>query len=140
MQECGRILLEALHNLYKQGAPEGFEDSMLAMVDSTVSLMKDNLPVLEMCSQHLSWDLCVKLVKQEEHIEFRQAYNRWLDKMKMDNIVCTAPDLMVFSLVEVTGDTAYRCILGNGPVTLEEYLPHLHDLLRKIIAMFTQKA
>ena len=46
------------------------------------------------------------------------------------------PELMLFTIIELVGSTCYSCILYGQPVSVEEYLPYLHTVIRQILAGF----
>ena len=46
---------------------------------------------------------------------------------------------MLFTIIELIGATSYNCILHNQPVSIEEYLPYLHETLRHIIIVYTDE-
>jgi hypothetical protein len=56
--------------------------------------------------------------------------------MKRDNLTCSRPDLMLFTITELVGSASYSCILYNQPVPIDDYLPYLHQSIRAIIHSF----
>ena len=43
---------------------------------------------------------------------------------------------MLFTIVELVSSTCYSCIILKQPVSMEEYLPDLHQAIHQIIAMY----
>ena len=58
------------------------------------------------------------------------------EQMKKNSYVCPEPELMLFTIIELVGSTCYSCILYGQPVSVEEYLPYLHTVIRQILAGF----
>ncbi len=58
--------------------------------------------------------------------------------LKESNIQCDEPELMLFTITELVGSTCYNCILLKQPVSMEEYLPYLHEAIHRIFLMFTK--
>ncbi len=55
------------------------------------------------------------------------------------HIHCNAPELMLFTMIELIGTTSYNCILLEQPVGMNEYLPYLHKTLEHIFLVFTEE-
>ena len=45
-------------------------------------------------------------------------------------------EIELFTVFELVGAASHSVILTGEPVTLEEYLPYLHDSIRAIMANF----
>ena len=68
--------------------------------------------------------------------ESLQFYDYIFEQMKKNSYVCPEPELMLFTIIELVGSTCYSCILYGQPVSVEEYLPYLHTVIRQILAGF----
>lgn len=49
------------------------------------------------------------------------------------------PDMLLFSVIELASSTCYSCILYQQPVSLDEYLPYLHQSIDGILDSYTHK-
>ena len=62
----------------------------------------------------------------------------FLNLVNEDSYKYECPDVMLFTIVELTGSTAYNSILYNEPLSIEEYKPYLYRTVRLIIASHRQ--
>lgn len=94
--------------------------------------------LLQFISKNLSWGILKNAFEKTVPDETQQFYEYYLELMKKSSVVCRQPELMLFTIVELTGATCYSCILHNQPVSMEEYLPYLHRSVHEIIRSFTE--
>ena len=67
-----------------------------------------------------------------------KALLEFLNLVNEDSYKYECPDVMLFTIVELTGSTAYNSILYNEPLSIEEYKPYLYRTVRLIIASHRQ--
>lgn len=67
-------------------------------------------------------------------------YEHYLEALNKFNVKCEEPELLLFTIIELLGSTSYNCILYKQPVTMQEYLPHLHRILHQLLIAFTEEA
>ena len=70
--------------------------------------------------------------------ESKQFYQYYMEEMEQAQVACRQPKLMLFTIIELVGSTCYSCILYKQPVTIDEYLPYLHQSIRQIIRAYTE--
>ena len=54
-----------------------------------------------------------------------------LDKAR---VKCEKPDILLFSIIDLTGSTCYSSIMFNEPLPIDEYKPYLYKNIRAIIS------
>ena len=59
------------------------------------------------------------------------------DQMEKDRFYCEEPELMLFTITELVGATCYSCIIYESPVTMDRYLPWLHQSVSRILDMYS---
>ena len=136
--QMNEIIRKSLEILHKQGVPKDFTETILQTMDVMLDVAADNINAVEFCAKSLSWDLCRELA--HEHTEMREAYQRLVDRIEEEHLVCERPDLMVFTLLELASSTAHRCLTGAGPVSLDKYRPWLRAVVRKITEVYVMPA
>ena len=70
--------------------------------------------------------------------ESMKFYEYFKELMAKSQIQCLHPEQMLFSIVELVGSTCYSCILFEEPTTMQDYLPHLHEIIHHILIIYTQ--
>ena len=89
---------------------QGFENQMFFVIDHIIDRLEKEPKLLQFISKNLSWGI------------FKNAFE----------------ELMLFTILELVGSTCYSCILYQQPVSMEEYLPYLHQTIRQIFITFTK--
>lgn len=136
--KAGQLFADAHQALMNQSFLR-FEDQILAIADYIIGRLNEDHGLLRFISKNLSWGIFKSALENELPDESRQFYDYIFEQMKNHSYVCTEPELMLFTIIELVGSTCYSCILYNQPVSMEEYLPHLHLAIRQILAGFSSK-
>ena len=63
----------------------------------------------------------------------RDIYDRFLTMVSQDEYKYSDVDVMLFTIVELAGSTAYNSIIYSEPLPIEEYKPFLYRTVRLII-------
>lgn len=136
-RKAGQLFLDAYEDLIEHPV-SGFENQILRMIDYIVEYLRKNHMLLQFISKNLSWGILKNAFEKTVPDETQQFYEYYLELMKKSSVVCRQPELMLFTIVELTGATCYSCILHDQPVSMEEYLPYLHRSVHEIIRSFTE--
>ena len=113
-----------------------FEDQIIAVADYIIGRLNDDHGLLTFISKNLSWGIFKTAFENTLPDESLQFYDYIFEQMKKNSYVCPEPELMLFTIIELVGSTCYSCILYGQPVSVEEYLPYLHTVIRQILAGF----
>lgn len=133
--KAGQLFADAHHALLNQKF-NSFEDQIIAVADYIIGRLNDDHGLLTFISKNLSWGIFKTAFENTLPDESLQFYDYIFEQMKKNSYVCPEPELMLFTIIELVGSTCYSCILYGQPVSVEEYLPYLHTVIRQILAGF----
>ena len=134
--KAGQLFADAHQALINQTFTS-FEDQILAVADYIIGRLNEDHGLLTFISKNLSWGIFKTAFENTLPDESQQFYEYIFEQMKSRNYVCQEPELMLFTIIELVGSTCYSCILYGQPVSVEEYLPYLHTVIRQILSGFT---
>ena len=118
---------------------QGFENQMFFIIDYIIDRLEKDPGLLQFISKNLSWGIFKNAFEKTVPEESRQFYDYYQDMMVRNHIFCENQELMLFTILELVGSTCYNCIFYRQPVSMEEYLPFLHQTIRQIFVTFTRK-
>lgn len=95
---------------------------------------------MQFIAKNLSWGIFKNAFSSTEFPEAQGFYEHYLEALNKFNVKCEEPELLLFTIIELLGSTSYNCILYKQPVTMQEYLPHLHRILHQLLIAFTEEA
>ena len=122
-----------------------FDDAHRALEKANVSSFEDELLFttdyhffMEFIAKNLSWGIFKSVFTNGDPSFSSQFYDHYMTALKKYNVNCPAPELLLFTMIELIGSTSYNCIHNSQPVSMEEYLPYLHRSLHHILLAFTE--
>ena len=120
-----------------------FDDAHRALEKANVSSFEDELLfttdyIIERFQKNLSWGIFKSVFTNGDPSFSSQFYDHYMTALKKYNVNCPAPELLLFTMIELIGSTSYNCIHNSQPVSMEEYLPYLHRSLHHILLAFTE--
>lgn len=130
-QQLFRHALEYSH-YHEQADPQA---KILAIVDDILWQLNDNRLLLRFINKNLSWGIFRRALDQTE-TDYAAVFDEILGTAQNDRALL---EIEVYTIMELVGSTCYSVILNNDPVSLEEYLPHLHSSIRAIIHNFQKE-
>ena len=116
-----------------------FEDEVLFMTDYIIGRFMTDEPLIQFVAKNLSWGIFQAEVSNGASVLPQAFFDHYLESLERYHVKCTSPSLMLYTIIELIGSTSYSCILKQTPVSMEEYMPYLHETLKKIIEVFTVK-
>lgn len=116
-----------------------FEDEVLFMTDYIIGRFLTDEPLIQFVAKNLSWGIFQAEVSNGAGVLPQAFFDHYLESLELYHVNCTSPSLMLYTIIELIGSTSYSCILKQTPVSMEEYMPYLHETLKKIIEVFTVK-
>lgn len=119
---------------------DNFEDEILFMTDYIIRRFQNEPALMEFVAKNLSHGIFIDTFSNTEFLISQQFYDHYLKSMKQYGITCQSPELMLFTIIELIGSTSYNCILRSQPVSIDEYLPYLHEVLKQIMKAFITPA
>lgn len=117
---------------------QGFENQMFFVIDHIIDRLEKEPKLLQFISKNLSWGIFKNAFENTVPENSRQFYDYYQDMLTQNHISCENQELMLFTILELVGSTCYSCILYQQPVSMEEYLPYLHQTIRQIFITFTK--
>lgn len=93
---------------------------------------------MEFIAKNLSWGIFKSVFTNGDPSFSSQFCDHYMTALKKYNVNCPAPELLLFTMIELIGSTSYNCIHNSQPVSMEEYLPYLHRSLHHILLAFTE--
>lgn len=115
----------------------GFENQMMFIMDYLIDRLEKEPALLQFIAKNLSWGVFRSAFAETVPEESQQFFDYYMKLMHESNIQCKEPELMLFTIVELVGSTCYNCIMLKQPVSMEEYLPYLHETIHQIFVMYT---
>lgn len=119
---------------------ENFEDKLLFILDYIIEILQNDKGLLRFISKNLSWGIFRNAMHKnvsgpgESGQDFYQYVK---DQMEKDRFYCEEPELMLFTITELVGATCYSCIIYESPVTMDRYLPWLHQSVSRVLDMYS---
>lgn len=115
----------------------GFETQLHFMIDFILDHLEENHSLLIFISKNLSWGVFQAALEDKLPDSEYEFYETYLDLLAQDGRVIEHPDLLLFSIIELTSATCHSCILYQQPVSLTEYRPHLHNTINAILSSYS---
>ena len=131
-------LFDDAHRALEKANVSSFEDELLFTTDYIIERFQKNHFFMEFIAKNLSWGIFKSVFTNGDPSFSSQFYDHYMTALKKYNVNCPAPELLLFTMIELLGSTSYNCIHNSQPVSMEEYLPYLHRSLHHILLAFTE--
>lgn len=135
--QSAKIFREALDALAACGKELSFNEKIIFIIDNILTRLEANRPQLIFIAKNLSWGVfkhAITSPKTGDELGFRTVYEDMI-KDAPDGI--DAPEIMLFTIVELVSSTCYSSILYSEPVGIEEFKPYLYKCVNDIIDRHT---
>lgn len=135
--QSAKIFREALDALAACGKELSFNEKIIFIIDNILTRLEANRPQLIFIAKNLSWGVfkhAITSPKTSDELGFRTVYEDMI-KDAPDGI--DAPEIMLFTIVELVSSTCYSSILYSEPVGIEEFKPYLYKCINDIIDRHT---
>lgn len=110
----------------------GLEDQMIFIIDHIIDEMMENPAFLSLISKNLVMGALRSALLTGEDSD-QDIYEQFLAMVNEDCYEYEEVDIMLFTIVELAGSTAYNSIQYEEPVAIEKYKPYLYRSVRLII-------
>ena len=117
----------------------GFRKQLHFMIDFILDALQKDSSLLVFISRNLSWGVFQTALEDQIPNEDLIFYEAYLELLEKDECTYDHPDMLLFSVIELASSTCYSCILYQQPVSLDEYLPYLHQSIDGILDSYTHK-
>lgn len=115
------------------GSALTFEDKITVIIDDVLDQFQENHALLKFINKNLSWGVfrsAIDTLSADEESGCHQMLNQLI---REENDDWDEPDLMLYSIIELTSSTCYSVILHEDPVPMAVYRPYLSKNVRSII-------
>lgn len=110
----------------------GLENQLIFIIDTIINELVKDLPLLNFISKNLVMGALRSALITGENSD-NDIYERFLNMVAKDEYEYNDVDVMLFTIVELAGSTAYNSILYQEPIHIEEYKPFLYRTVKLII-------
>ncbi|MEF9945711.1 MAG: TetR/AcrR family transcriptional regulator [Lachnospiraceae bacterium] len=111
----------------------GVEAQLIFVTNHIIDALAANPSLLTFISKNLVWGIfktALHVSDGDTGLNFYDAYLRLLQK---DDYRYEKPEVMLFTIIELTGSTCYNSILYEEPLPIEKYKPYLFRTIHSII-------
>lgn len=136
--KTSELFYQAYRAVLEQGIT-GFRRQLHFMIDFILNALQSDSSLLVFISCNLSWGVFQAALDDKIPDEDRAFYEAYLELLEKDEASYEHPDMMLFSVIELTSSTCYSCILYQQPVSLNEYLPYLHRSIDGILDSYSRQ-
>lgn len=112
---------------------QNFQDKLIFIIDYVIDELTKNKPLLMFISKNLGWGVFKTALESKSPLVDHKFYDLYLNLLKEDTYDYNEPEIMLFTIIELVGSTAYSCILSNEPLPINNYKPYLYQTIRGII-------
>lgn len=140
-QKSIEVLSKAEEHLGINGEPKSLEDGIFAFTDYLLDYFNQNRLELTFVSKNLSWGVFrhiaeSKYSNEENKNEINNIYSEFLQILDDNDYHCANPQVLLFTIIEFINSTGYSAIMGEAPVSLDEYKPYLHQGLMALFKAY----
>lgn len=117
--------------LARSGIQE-LDGQLIFIIDHVINALTDNEPLLSFISKNLVMGALRSVLLTGESSD-GDIYDKFLSLVEHDVYEYEEVDVMLFTIVELVGSTAYDAIIYKKPLPIETYKPFLYRVVRMII-------
>ena len=108
------------------------DGQLIFIIDHVINALTDNEPLLSFISKNLVMGALRSVLLTGESSD-GDIYDKFLSLVEHDVYEYEEVDVMLFTIVELVGSTAYDSIIYKKPLPIEAYKPFLYRVVRMII-------
>lgn len=135
MYKAGQLLEDAHLEISSRPKAESFEAIVLDICDYIIHRFEEDPKLLHFISKNLSWGIFKNILEQDVVDESIPFIDYIKDVLSEYSANCDTLNLMLFTIIELLGSTCHSCIIYKQPVSMEEYLPYLHETILSILRL-----
>lgn len=125
-------LFDAAGDALAAAGIHGFEDQLIFIIDHVINTLKENKPLLNFISKNLVMGALRSTILTGEKSD-NAIYEKFLELVTHDEYQYADVDVMLFTIVELAGSSAYNSVVYGEPLPFEEYRSFLYRSVRLII-------
>jgi len=134
--KAGQIFMKAYDALQASGVTV-FEDQMIFIAEHILDQLSRDRSLLGFISKHLSWGIFKNALITSSTDTDKNIYILYEKLLTESGLAIRDPEIMIFTIIELTSGISYNTILYEQPVSLEAIKPYLFQTIRQIIQNHT---
>lgn len=111
---------------------QGLEEQLIFIINHVIDALKDNKSLLNFISKNLVMGALKSALLTGEDSD-TELYEAFLKMVEQDAYSYEDIDVMLFTIIELAGSTAYNSVIYEEPLSIEQYKPFLYRTVRLII-------
>ena len=111
-------LFDDAHRALEKANVSSFEDELLFTTDYIIERFQKNHFFMEFIAKNLSWGIFKSVFTNGDPSFSSQFCAHYMTALKKYNVNCPAPELLLFTMIELIGSTSYNCIHNSQPVSM----------------------
>ena len=130
--EADQIFMKAYQDLDPAVCPR-FEDQVIFLVNHMVDQLQASPALVKFISRHLSWGFFKNSFLDDGEGHQGLSYRLYHELLEKSTNTYDNPERMLYMIIEFVSSTSYNIILYNQPMSLEQFKPHMFDMIRYMI-------
>ncbi|MCD7929275.1 MAG: TetR/AcrR family transcriptional regulator [Clostridiales bacterium] len=125
------LFREALRGQEESDRP--FADKLIHIVDSFLNQLQNSPLLLRFLRKNLNWSLFRSALRHSSAQRGQDYMDEFYRLTANDPSQWEAPQVMLFTIIELVGSTCYSVVVEHTPVDLVTYKPYLYRTIRSIV-------
>lgn len=125
------LFREALRGQEESDRP--FADKLIHIVDSFLNQLQNSPLLLRFLRKNLNWSLFRSALRHSSTQRGQDYMDEFYRLTANDPSQWEAPQVMLFTIIELVGSTCYSVVVEHSPVDLVTYKPYLYRTIRDIV-------
>ena len=117
---------------------QGLEEQLIFIINHVIDALKDNKSLLNFISKNLVMGALKSALLTGEDSD-TELYEAFLKMVEQDAYSYEDIDVMLFTIIELAGSTAYNSVIYEEPLSIEQYKPFLYRTVKLIIESHRMK-
>ncbi len=135
VNKASELFLES-HNALVHTDITDFEEQLIFIIDYIISALQKNTSLLNFIAKNLSWGVFRSAFNQSPEDCDENFFDMFYALVPSDVISRHDAEILLFQLTEFIGSTAYSTILYSEPLSMDEFMPHLHNSVHALIHQY----
>ncbi|MCD8050521.1 MAG: TetR/AcrR family transcriptional regulator [Clostridiales bacterium] len=136
-QMTQRLFREAVKGQEESDRP--FADKLIHILDSMLSQLQNSPLLLRFLRKNLSWSTLRSALRHAASQRGQSYMDEFYRLTANDPSQWEAPQVMLFTIIELVGSTCYSVVAEHDPVDLATYKPYLYRTIRSIVQSHQQQ-
>lgn len=134
-KKSNRLFNDAIKSLRKTEIKD-LTEQVIYVVDYVIDYLKKNPILLKFFFKNLSLGLYNKAINkiyEDNGLHENTMLTLFLKGIEESNLKIKNPEVTLYMIIELVSSTCFNSIIYDEPLPIEEFKPHLHNAIRKLI-------